>query len=264
MKTPEEKLCSRGWRISRSSWLLLSILSFGFLTWAGFAIIGIKLRRKIWIVSAVGWFVLGIALSMVMGSIDTGTKENPIVTPASTAMGWAFFAFWAAGITHSALCNRAWLRGLAYAKAPVAWYATGIPNQDGLQQVQGGAGPARSLDDALRWQNPSAAWPQAQPLLADRSDSFGHPVVQRPAEPLTLDINAASSADFQRELGFDQAWGDWLVSTRNRIGGYTNSVQLLTEAQVPPHLFAAFRHRIVAEGAPNAGVPSTNRRRLDL
>lgn len=259
MKTPEEKLCSRTWRLTRSSWLLLSILSFGFLTWAGFAVIGGTLRRKVWIASAVAWFIAGTALSIFMASVDTGTKENPIVTPASTIMGWIFFAFWVGGITHSALSNRSWLRGLAHRRAPVAWYAAGAPTAGSTSPVREDRSSARSLDEALSQQR------LQQPVGRSQSGAYPSPPTASDRNvPSPLDINTASSEDFQRELGFDQAWGDWLVSTRNRIGAYSSTQQLLTEAQVPPHLFVTMQHRITAQTRPIPQVPPAHRRRLDL
>jgi hypothetical protein len=53
--TPEEKLCSRWWRLGHSAWLLISILSVGIFTWVGFLFIGIQAKNRYWLISAGGW-----------------------------------------------------------------------------------------------------------------------------------------------------------------------------------------------------------------
>src|SRR6478672_10988144 len=120
--TPEEKLCSRTWRLRNSAGVLWSILSFGFLTGVGFLIRGVKAKNKLWIMMGVGFLVLGVGLMVATGTYDSGTKEAPIRSTASTIWGWIWFSTFIAGVVLSIIMNRKWLVSKAHA-GDAKWYA---------------------------------------------------------------------------------------------------------------------------------------------
>src|SRR5438552_4317710 len=49
---------SRWWELEHSWWLALIAVGFGFLTWAGFAYVALRTRRKRWFAWAAGYLVL--------------------------------------------------------------------------------------------------------------------------------------------------------------------------------------------------------------
>jgi DNA uptake protein ComE-like DNA-binding protein len=276
MKTPEENLCSRGWRLRHSAFLLWSILSFGMLTAVGFWVIALKSRRRAWWVAAVVWTVFNVSTFVVSANIDSGTKENPSTSVGSNVFTIMILVGLIGGITHSAIVRREWLRWRAYAQ-PGAWYAqkqaasaavTHTHNplspaaaSDVLQNVSGKSAVPQNtrIDDSGQWSHP-----HTRNTSAERPP----PVVEPRENSLTLvDINQADSAAFI-SLGLDQAWADWLIATRTRIGGFATPEQLLTDGQMPPHVYAALRQRVhtPARHSPPQPPPEGSRagRRLDL
>ncbi len=118
--TAASRLASGSWRWGNSLWLVLPLVSFGFLTWAGFLYIGIRTSNKLWLGFAGLYFVLiGIAGTAIM-----------ITTPAP-APTWAvllYLAVWIGGFIHSAIVNKQFLLSLV-SKAP--WYIESAPSLSG-------------------------------------------------------------------------------------------------------------------------------------
>jgi hypothetical protein len=65
-----------------------------------------------------------------------------------------------------------------------------------------------------------------------------------------LDLNDATAEQFMVALGLDLAWGEWLVATRTRLGRFSTVDQLLTEGQVPPHVFLPARDKFAERTRP--------------
>jgi DNA uptake protein ComE-like DNA-binding protein len=250
--TPEEKLCSRWWRLGHSAWLLISILSVGIFTWVGFLFIGIQAKNRYWLISAGGWGLATLVYIIASGQVDGGTKEAPIKSFAADMQALGLFLLWIGGMIHSFTVRRAWLRWRAQ-KGAAAWYASpAVPQVPQESQFD-----ASALDRALR---------DESPLLAPQVASQVAPPA---APPVTsshqIDLNHGSRAELKTALDLDDAWADWIIATRDRLGGFSELDQLMTEAQMPPHMFLAMRNRI-APPAPFSGqAPNTAAgRRLDL
>lgn len=251
--TPEEKLCSRWWRLRHSAWLLFSILSVGLLTWVGFLLIGIQSKKRYWLISAAGWGLVFVVYVVSTGQIESGTKEAPVESFASDMQALGLFLMWFGGMIHSFTVRRAWLRWKAQ-KGATAWYANPATPQipQAAPNLDTGV-----LDRALRDQNHSqvqAAAPRVQHLSAP-------PIVASNK----IDLNHSSRSELKSVLQIDDAWADWVIATRDRLGGFSTVDQLMTEAQMPPHMFLAMRDRI----SPPSSVPgpasnAAAGRRLDL
>lgn len=76
----------------------------------------------------------------------------------------------------------------------------------------------------------------AREIAAEQTALYPPPPVLREQEA-RIDLNTASSAEFQARLGVDQAWGDYLVALRAQRGGFISVDELLTAAQLPPEAF---------------------------
>jgi hypothetical protein len=281
MTTPEEKLCSRKWRMLHSSYLLWSILSFGLFTFIGFWVIAGKSRRRAWVISASLWTIFNVVTIVLLGSGEGGSKENPDTSTIATIYSTMLFIGFVGGILHSVLVRKAWLRWKAY-QQPGAWYAQSGPGSaspaaggarldpaqaDGL--LRGGYVPPAQAAAAApaptgAWNPPvqtvtQPAWPTPAP--APQND---HSHVARPTE---IDINGADVSAFM-SVGLDRPWAEWLVTTRGQVGLFTSVDQLLTDAQMPPHLFASVRGRLTVGQSGNdaSGLPPRPGagRRLDL
>ena len=263
--TPEEKLCSRTWRLRNSAGVLWSILSFGFLTGVGFLIRGLKAKNKLWIQMGVGFLVLGIGLMVATGPYDAGTKEAPIRSTASTIWGWIWFVTFIGGLVATFIMNRKWLVWKAHA-SDTKWYA-----QAATAAAPVNAAPAMGYD-------PSAAAAAFRSIV---TPSPAPPV--EPASPAqtipsattsTVDVNSASSQDLVAALGIDHAAAGRIVEARQSQGQFTSFEQLMSKAQVQPHLLIPHRQKLVFGDGSSAAAPaqplptrrSANQaaRRLDL
>jgi len=251
--TPEEKLCSRLWRLGHSAWLLFSILSFGLLTGAGFLLIGLKARNRYWLISAAGWGAVLVIYIIAVGQIDTGTKANPVRSFAGDMLVLGMLLTWVGGMIHSFTARRSWLRWRAQ-KGATAWYANPATTQVDRATAEL---DTSVLDRALRDQGTAragaaAAWVEPPP-------------VPQAAALQQIDLNSGSQSELKLVLGLDDAWADWIIGTRVRLGGFSSVDQLMTEAQMPPHMFLPMRGKIVPPSpAPGLAPKAATGRQLDI
>ncbi|MDE8669839.1 helix-hairpin-helix domain-containing protein [Pseudarthrobacter sp. H3Y2-7] len=264
--TPEEKLCSRTWRLRNSAGVLWSILSFGFLTGVGFLIRGVKAKNKLWIQMGVGFLVLGLGLLVATGFIDAGTKEAPVSSTANTIWGWIWFSTFVAGVVLSIIMNRKWLVWKAHS-GDAKWYAqagTSAPPVNAHTVPD----PHAAAAAAFRSTVPSSPAPAAQPA------SPAHFSTPQSAPLATVDVNAASAQDLAA-LGIDYDTAGRIVEARTSRGQFTSFEQLMSQAQVQPHLLIPHRQKLAFGGggvsAAEQAAPQPTRRnanqtarRLDL
>jgi hypothetical protein len=246
--TPEEKLCSRSWRMRHSAWVLISILSVGMLAWIGFLYVGLRMRKARLLVLAGIYFGAMIAWGTASTYIDTGTKGNPVHSTPATILSISLMVLWGGSILLSILNNRSWLRWLAHA-VPKAWYA------------------GKSYGAPLGTPTP----PTPEATIFGARPTTPTPAAGHPAPPTSVsaeaavDLNKADAGQLRRALGLDQAWADHLILTRTRIGEYSSPDQLLTEARMPPHMYVTLQHRIsVTPPSPVASSRAAASRKLDL
>lgn len=238
--TPEEKLCSRSWRLRNSAGVLWSILSFGTLTGVNFLIRGSKTRNGAWIAMGVGFLVVGVGVIATAGLANPGTKEAPIRTAYTDIWGWLWFTTFVAGVVISFITNKKWLIWKAHANE-VKWYAAA-----GASQAPG-ASPVRGYDP-----NAAAAAFNPQPLSAPAPQQFSAPAPQPTAA--ALDVNSASAQELVTALGVDGETAARILQARQATGSFTSFEQLMTRAQVPPHLLIPHRDKI-SFGAPSGSAP---------
>ncbi|WP_156905972.1 hypothetical protein [Agrococcus lahaulensis] len=205
-------------------WLVAPVIAVGLGTWIGFLFIGLRAKRKLWLTYAVAYFVATIALMYLVSAVPTGTKEEP----ENTWVGGVLIAFWAAGVVHSALTNKAWLRHRAYRRSD----STSTP------------APLKP---------PSAQEHAGRELKATE-------ISQR--DP--IDINSAD-VDALVAAGLAAEEADAVVRARALGGDYAQVTDLISRADLPPHRFAMVRTQLVAlrRNSRSSTTPSSGRR-LDL
>lgn len=236
--TPEEKLCSRSWRLRNSAGILWSILSFGILTGVNFLLRGSKTKNRVWITMGVGFLVVGIGL-MVTSGVNEGTKEAPVSTVAGDIWGGVWFTTFIAGVVLSFITNKKWLIWKAH--NDVKWYAAA-----GASQAPG-ASPVRGYA-----QNAAAAAAfSPQSLTAPAAQQFSAPAPQA----ATLDVNSASAQELVTALGVDGETAGRILEARQAAGSFTSFEQMMTKAQVPPHILIPHRDKI-SFGSPSGPAPA--------
>jgi DNA uptake protein ComE-like DNA-binding protein len=287
--TPEEKLCSRKWRLLNSAGVLWSVLSFGLLTCVNFLVRGSKSRNRLWIIYGVGFAILSVVVLSWSSNVNSGTKEAPVSSPESTAWGWFWFLSWITGIVLSVMTNRKWLMWTAH-HGNNKWYAQPAPAYGvhhagpGLQQRQQQGPPTwqhqaqgRQLQDQpygaqthpfQQPQHPGPPWPTS--TMQDQArPAPSQPTMRRASRP--VNVNAALDQDLAA-LGMDQATAEKILNTRHHIGGYKSFEHLLAATGVAPHILIPLRASLAFEylqpgrptPAPDSPKPQGGGRTLDL
>lgn len=232
--TPEEKLCSRSWRLRNSAGVLWSILSFGLLTGIGFLIRGGKAKNKLWIVLGIGFLVVGIALFATAGTSE-GTKEAPVRTLEGDIWGWVWLTTFIGGVATAFITNKKWLIWKAHSNE-AKWYAqAGASRQMTSPSLSAGYYP----NGGAAASNPQTTAPAAPPTSGQDDN---------------LNINAASVQTLMATLGVDGATANRIVEARLPLGSFSSFEQLISKAQVPPHLLIPHRARITF--GPTSNVPA--------
>lgn len=277
MTTPAERLCSRSWRLRNSLWIAPVILLAGIATWASFLYIGLKAKRKSWLIAA-GVFGVGAIVTMTLiQSYSDGVKGTS--SAGENASGWVTVLLWLGGIAYAVKSNREWLKWKAHAQPSASWYAPGSepaavpagePTVDDLLLGRTSTPPAPPPPPPWAAQIPGA--PEASGDEAQPPPSSA-PVAGDPAPTTSrgttesgrlVDLNAASAGALEAGLGLDRALAEKVVTERARLGRFTDVEQLMTVAGVEPHVFAGIRHRATIGDAPRPSGPAARGRRLDL
>lgn len=247
MTTPEERLCSRSWRLRNSAWLLWPALSVGLLTSVGVLRIGLKTKKRSWLVVAALYGVWTVSFFVSINFVEPGTKADPSDSAGNSILGAATLVLWLVGMVHSFCLNRSWLRWrAANPKGQTAWYASGAatPSQSASRPLQAAQDPAETLSNLYR------------------GGPFGSP----PQATTPVELNTAAQDDLAA-IGIDNVSAERIVAARARLGGFSATDQLMTEAGMPPHVYAAIRGRVQVAPSPSAppsAPPSRGGRRLDF
>lgn len=186
--------------------------------------------------------------------VEPGTKENPSDSVGNNVLYSAMLILWLVGMVHCFYLNRSWLRWrAANPKGLTAWYASGagVTDQSAGPTRLLAQDPAETLSGLYRGEAPAPT----------RATELGRPNT----EP--VDLNTAAPTDLAA-LGIDQLWADRIVAARTRLGGFSWPDQVMTEAGVPPHVYAAVRGRLQVASVPTSRTqnipPSGGGRRLDF
>ncbi|WP_422758972.1 ComEA family DNA-binding protein [Paenarthrobacter sp. C1] len=265
--TPEEKLCSRSWRLRNSAGVLWSILSFGLLTGVNFLIRGVKSKNKLWIGMGIGFLLVGVGVMVTSSMIDSGTKAAPKSSPELTIWGWVMFTSFIGGVIASFVTNKKWLIWKAHVDDR-KWYA-----KAGASQPTSNTSPAHGYNPnaaAAAFATPPAPAPHTQQPTYVAPAEYTSPAAA-PGEG--INVNTATPQELVTALGVDNETANRIVGTRQQLGSFTSFEQLISKAQVPPHLLIPHRNKLTfgavqASPAPSAQQPAPqsnhSARRLDI
>ncbi|WP_298866003.1 helix-hairpin-helix domain-containing protein [uncultured Microbacterium sp.] len=287
MSTPEELLCSRKWRMAHGIWMLWGWFPFAWAAWVGYLIIGIKARSWKWIVTAAAFFAFGLTSMIMMSSIQqaasaavghTLAKGDVTPQPWSTYNTILFLVLLVVWIGNAAVAqwfvNRKWLVWRANHSRVRArpWYATATATAESSVMTIPTAlsSPTVALDNALHLSPPTSAsslTPRAVPATPPQLDTAAS-AQQAPAArttsgashpapattPSQVDLNTATRDQLAALPGLDLAWADRIIAIRERIGGFASPADLVTAADVQPHVLASIYDRLIA--VPQATAPS--------
>jgi DNA uptake protein ComE-like DNA-binding protein len=234
MNTPEELLCRRSWRLRHSAWMLWGILSFGMLSFVGFGYIGIKARNRTWLLIAAG-ALAGLVIYSVSSSIyPPGPKGSP-ATLSSTLLGLLIVVLWVGSTATAFFVNRQWLVWRAH-NSSKAWYATATGAPSAPTDQVPAAPPVPVHPDLIEVQLRTAVeLPAVVPVAA-------------------VNLNSASREQLAELPGLDPAGVERILAARENTGGFSSPDQLMTVAQIQPHVYVGLRSSVVVDSP--AGVTS--------
>lgn len=273
MRTPEELLCSRKWRIAHSWWMLFGFFPFGVLAWIGYLIIGIRARNWKWLLIAgalLGWVIFWFAWA---GSYGTVEKYAPHPDPVANAWwGWLGIGVWLGNaFALQWFINRRWLVWRAHFRKKV-WYQDATASRTAPPSTIPAANAPRVIDTALAGSAAAPAF-HSDParVSTQRSDAAQAPAqgssAHHAATETVFDLNTATRDELATLPGIDTAWANHIVTTRERLGGFKDTSELVTAASMQPHFFALVRGRVRVEPTTpgtSAPEPPAGGRRLEF
>jgi hypothetical protein len=222
LRTPQERLTNRPWRLLNSWWLLLPMFSCGCLTWVGFLYIGISARR--W-----AWWLWGLVYGAITIAGIVIIPSDTITGPRSDIGSGLLTLAWLAAVVHGLTINRDWLRH----RASGPWYAQGWPEQQPPRPPM----PSRSY--------PAGAVNETTSLCNE------------PPGASTVDANTASAIDLSRFLGLAPSRTTQIVRIRQQRGGFAGLDDFAAATPLAPHELVRVRELLrFSPPAPPAAGPA--------
>lgn len=189
-----------------NGWLVLVALGLGFTTWAAFLYIGLRARRRAWLV----WAAVYAALLVVFGVLDGSAN------PSSAASGVAAIALlgaWVGGTTHAAVVRKA---------------AARTRRPDGAARLEA----ARQRIDRRAEGRRLAA---RDPRLA-REAGVGRPDVPGSDDYGLVDVNHGSKEALCRLPGITPGLAQRIADTREGVGFFRSAEDLGITLDLPPQV----------------------------
>jgi DNA uptake protein ComE-like DNA-binding protein len=198
----------------RGRWVLASFIPIGWLTWLGLGYAGFRAKRPLWVAIGVAYGLIAAA-ALVVTSLDdniTGTEDD---------LGYlAMFFGWGAGIVHSLVIRKAYLRRLAILDDP-ALQAARI-----AQERQAYVRELAQSDPQL-----------AREAQIGRSGGFD--------EGGVVDVNHAPVEDIADLPRIDAATARRIVVVRADLGGFSSLEDLGMTMDLPGDIVEDLRGRVV-------------------
>ena len=224
-------------------------LIFGFFTWLSFLILGVRARRRDWILTGAAY---GVYSALVFFALGRPEVENDDI--ASTLLGFSILVAWFGGALQTGLAYYAFARSSgAETSAPAGW----PPPARRSRRRARPAAPAGD-DLGLGLGNPAADY------LAS-SQPVSTPPPGAPPLPAPVEANTASQRTLSRLPGMTPALARRWVDERRRRGGFRDIDDLATALELQPHEIVRLRPRLsfAAPGdGPRRRLPGRGRGRV--
>jgi helix-hairpin-helix protein len=201
-------------------WVVVPSLFFGFFTWLSFLILGVRARRRDWILTGAAYGVYSALVFFALGRPEVDNDDT-----ANTLLGLSLLLAWFGGALHTGLAYQAFVRS-----------SEGEP--------VGPAAPAAD-DLGLGLGNPAADY------LAS-SQPVSTPPPGSPPLPAPVEANTASQRALSRLPGVTPALARRWVAERRRRGGFRDIDDLATALELQPHEIVRLRPRL-SFAAPGDG-----------
>jgi hypothetical protein len=211
----------------------------GFFTWVTFLILGVRARRRDWIVTATAYGVYSALAFFALGRPEFDADET-----ASTLMGFAILVAWIGGAVHAGLAYQAFIRsGLAGDTAPAGWASPARRNRR-----RAAAAPVEPAGDdlGLGLGNPAADYLASSHAVATPPPGSSAPL------PPPVEANTASQRTLAGLPGVTPVLARRWVHERGRRGGFRDIDDLAVALELQPHEIVRLRPRL-SFAAPGTG-----------
>jgi hypothetical protein len=250
-RPPESRTAAAWRRYGDSIWVVVPALVFGFFTWLSFFILGIRGRRRDWMMTGAAYAVYSSLVFFALGRPEVDVDDT-----AGTLMGFAILVAWIGGTIQALFANREFQRGregLALpgpgrlrrgARRPAA---PPPPPTDDL-----GLGLGNPAADYLAASQPPGGTGGAPPTAAAEAAWGSDPPPGSPPPEAPVEANTASPRTLGRLPGVTPELARRWVSERRRRGGFRDIDDLAVALDLQPHEIVRLRPRL-SFTAPVAG-----------
>jgi hypothetical protein len=217
-------------------WVVVPSLVFGLFTWLSFLILGIRARRRDWILAGAAYGVYSALAFFALGRPEVERDDT-----ANALLGMALLLAWFGGALHVGLAY------YAFARSP------------------------RGEPEAAGWPRPARR--RAAPAGDDLGLGLGDPAADYLASPQPVaaplpppvEANTASQRTLARLPGVTPALARRWVAERRRRGGFRDIDDLASALDLQPHEIVRLRPRLsfAAPGdGPKRRLPGRGRGRV--
>jgi hypothetical protein len=234
-------------RYGQGIWVVVPSLVFGFFTWLSFLILGLRARRRDWILTGAAYAVYSALVFFALGRPEVDRDDT-----ASLLLGMALLVAWLGGALHT---------GLVYYSLVRQPRAATDPPELGIRQRRRGEEtvPAAPTGDDLGLGDPAADYLAARNPIA--TPSTGAAPVEAPVE-----ANTANQRTLTRLPGVTPALARRWVAERRRRGGFRDIDDLASALDLQPHEIVRLRPRLSftapGAGGPRRGLPGPGQGRV--
>jgi hypothetical protein len=121
---------------SARGWVIWSLVGFGLVTWVGFLIVAIRVRRLPWFLATGFWFLIAVVSVIWNRSVPPPAPGDTQSSPATAAYGGFLLITWMLGIAHSLIASN------RTAKMPAPGRAQAVPPQHAASEPHDSTSPA--------------------------------------------------------------------------------------------------------------------------
>jgi hypothetical protein len=217
--SPRSRLLAKGIRKRLNLCLCLVTFGLGFMTWAAFLYLGLRLRRRTWLV----WSAVYAALTITFWVLEVAGLSGPSHKATPIAAG-LFLLVWIGGIVHYFAIMRNAARQMA-----------------GLSALNPALIAARDRIDRRAEGRRLAV---TDPARA-REAGVGRPDLPGADDCGLVDVNHASPAALSRLPGITLEIAALIEQARGRVGNFTSAEDLCVTLDLPPALTSDLKEHAV-------------------
>lgn len=213
--------------IGRTAWILPAIIGLGVLSWASFLYPGIKMRSRLWLITA-GIYV-ALAVVVIVAFATAGPSSDPVkaaqgTTEFSAWGGWVVILTWLTGMVVFLILLPRWIK-----------WNPARSNVDSARTLDTATSlPPRNLSDLT--DTAALLAPEAPAHQAAERAPNGNGALEHAA--VSVNVNAATAEELNNIAGMPAGHGYVIVNERKTHGQFEGLADFLQRVPLDPHVAA--------------------------